>query len=129
VIIIKNNKRISKFQLEFLEKYHSNHTTHKIFVELNISEFIKIKEKETGIELDRLTKSRARNLFIDIYDSTYDKVFEVNGNQHYEFNTLFHKNMGDLDRQRLNDSIKKRVVEFFGCEFVEINQGNLREVR
>jgi hypothetical protein len=60
-------------------------------------------------------------LRFDTYDETVNKVFEINGSQHFEFNSFFHKDLGAFDRQQNNDGLKEKVCAFFDVEIVNIN--------
>lgn len=121
MIIYKTNNVISKFQQEFIDAYDKKYPTHKLIVELPLQDFFKMKEKSTGETYNELLKKRTQYLRIDVYDTTLDKAFELNGEQHDTFNSFFHKDVGILDIQKSNDRLKENALSFYGTKLVNIN--------
>ena len=50
---------------------------------------------------------RGKLLYLDFYIPMYKKAIEVHGQQHYAFNSQFHKHKLDFKRQQLNDTLKE----------------------
>ena len=50
-------------------------------------------------------------LYLDIYLPTINIALEIHGEQHYKFNTLFHKHKLDFVKQRRNDRLKREWCE------------------
>lgn len=105
----------------FITEYALIHNTHKIFVEFGVSDYIELKKKKTNLFLPPFLEKRAGRLTFDFYDSTTDTVFEVNGSQHYSFNPFFHRDIGNFDRQRSNDFLKRAICEFYETDIHFIN--------
>jgi hypothetical protein len=115
------NYHLSQFQTNFIDIYYAKYRTHKLFVEFPIIDFIKLKEKKFDKKLDPIHRKRVRKLRFDVYDYTVDRVFEISGEQHFEYNSLFHKDIGGLDRQKVNDYLKQEICNFFGTELFVIS--------
>jgi len=60
---------------------------------------------------DAPIKIGRKTLFIDIYLPRYNLAFEVNGEQHYEYNSFMHKNRYSFQQQKENDSLKRLYCE------------------
>lgn len=122
MLIYKTKNVLSKLQTNFINDYTSknNNRNHIIIIELSLKEFIDIKEKETTLEIDPILKKRVSNFRFDVYDKTVDTVFEIQGSQHYNFNSFFYSDSTMFDRQKGHDYLKKVVCDFFDVKFVEI---------
>jgi hypothetical protein len=120
MIIFVNKNKISNKHADFLEDYHKLHPTHKLYVEYDLFNFIDFKEKQLGKKIDPLIKKRVARLRFDIYDSTKDVVYEVDGQQHYKYTPHFHKSLADLDEQVIGDKLKEYVCEFFNVKLHRI---------
>ncbi len=48
-----------------------------------------------------------KTLFLDFYIPLYKKAIEVHGQQHFEFNSMFHTSKFEFKRQQLNDMLKE----------------------
>lgn len=68
---------------------------------------------------------RSKGLHFDFYDVTANKAYEVQGNQHNEFNPYFHQTLAGFDSQKLNDITKKAVCNEAGVELIEIPAGTV----
>ncbi len=120
MLIQKINKELSKFQSDFLDYYINKYPTHKLISEIRLEDFVNMKSKQLGLELDILLKKRVKNLSYDLYDTTLNRVYEIQGEQHYNYSCFYHKDIGSFDRQKINDSLKRMVCDFFNVEFIEI---------
>jgi len=127
MLIFKTKNIISKFQREFLDFYTEKYKTHKIFVEIPLIDYFWLKRKYEP-DLPKLMKKRCLNLRFDVYDSTTDIVYEVQGEQHNSFIHYFHKDIGSFDRQKTNDYLKKYVCDWFGTKLVEVKDKKFKEV-
>lgn len=61
-----------------------------------------------------------KTLFLDFWIEKYNRLYEIAGIQHYEFNTLFHNNKLDLFNQKRNDRLKQQWAEYNGFKLVEL---------
>tara|TARA_R110002051_G_scaffold32786_2_gene73918 strand:- start:29593 stop:30009 length:417 start_codon:yes stop_codon:yes gene_type:complete len=64
--------------------------------------------------------SRRETLFFDFYINTLKLVVEVHGQQHYQFNTLFHTSAQDFANQRKRDLRKQDWCEYNNITYVEL---------
>jgi hypothetical protein len=113
MIIYFSNKNVSSFQAEVIELLNKKYPTHRIFIEVPIQFIL------GGIEHD--LKKRVSRFHIDIYDTTNQIAYEVQGSQHDKYNKFFHGNINNYETSKINDSLKKRVLEDIGIELVYIN--------
>lgn len=121
-MLIRKSKNVMSTGAEsFIKNYEVDCTSHKIFIEFPVTDYLKLKEKQTGLEIAPLLKKRASRLTFDFYDHTIDEVFEVNGSQHSSFNSFFHKDIGNFDRQQSNDFLKTTICDFYKTKITFIN--------
>lgn len=64
--------------------------------------------------------SRHETLFFDFYINTLKLVVEVHGQQHYQFNTLFHTSAQDFANQKKRDLRKQDWCEYNNITYVEL---------
>ena len=64
--------------------------------------------------------TRTEKLFFDFYINTVKLVVEVHGQQHYKFNTLFHRSAQDFANQRKRDRRKAEWCEYNNITYVEL---------
>lgn len=96
---------------EIIKKLYPNND---IRLEYSVAKLLKrywIRHKITEEYQDQELLRKAKRLSIDIFDFTANIAFEVNGDQHYNYNNFFHKNLGCLDKQKMNDNIKKLICK------------------
>jgi hypothetical protein len=72
--------------------------------------------------LEEVMAPLARNekCFFDFYINTVKLVVEVHGQQHYNFNTLFHTSAQDFLNQRKRDSKKREWCEYNNITYIEL---------
>lgn len=71
--------------------------------------------EEVGIKL-----YRHKNAFLDFYVPSFSLVIEVHGEQHYKFNTLFHKTAKDFAMQKRRDEELQEWCELNNLIYVEL---------
>ena len=62
-----------------------------------------------------------KTLYLDFYVPTFKIGYEIQGQQHYKFTSMFHKSKADFMKQKKNDREK--------AEWCEINSINLIELK
>ncbi len=116
----KNASKTHKKLFSLIERVKPNH---KVFCEYSAKKLLLEYWEKHGIhywDRDSVLLVRSRSLHFDFYDETFGIVFEVQGEQHYKVNNFFHKNEGDLDQQKMNDSCKRTVCKTANIKLVEI---------
>ena len=58
--------------------------------------------------------------YLDFYINTIKLAIEVHGQQHYEFNSLFHTSAQDFANQKKKDRRKKEWCEYNNITYVEL---------
>lgn len=58
------------------------------------------------------------NLYLDFYLPLRKIAVEVNGEQHYSFNSMFHKTRQDFIRQKKRDAMKTEWCKINGIELI-----------
>lgn len=71
--------------------------------------------EEVGIPV-----TRNERLFLDFYINTLKLAIEVHGQQHYEFNSLFHTSAQDFLNQKKRDARKCEWCEYNNITYVEL---------
>lgn len=75
----------------------------------------------TSVILEEVpVKPRNTVQYFDFYINNIKLVIEVNGEQHYKFNTLYHASAQDFLRQRKNDQDKRDWCELNGITLIEL---------
>lgn len=64
--------------------------------------------------------TRRERAYFDFYINTLKLVVEVNGQQHYKFNSLFHSSAQDFANQKKKDRRKKEWCEYNNITHVEL---------
>lgn len=59
-------------------------------------------------------------LFLDFFIPLYHIIIEVHGEQHFEFNTFFHKNKAEFAKSQVRDQEKKNWAELNQFKFIEL---------
>ena len=70
-----------------------------------------------------------KRMFLDFFIPTYKLAVEVDGSQHSEFNSFFHKTQGDFDAQQIRDRNKHIKCQEAGIFLVRISEEELKELR
>lgn len=76
------------------------------------------------VELEyKVLKNEATQYYLpfDIYIPSVNTLIEIQGHQHYEFNTLFHKDESDFIYRQELDRLKKQWATSKGYRFIEID--------
>ncbi len=60
-------------------------------------------------------------LYADFFIPRIKLIVEINGQQHYSYNTFFHKNKLDFLRHKKRDLVKKRWCEINNFKYSELN--------
>lgn len=60
------------------------------------------------------------NLELDCYNAELRLACEYNGQQHYEYNSYFHRNRDHFQTQKYRDEMKKRICRDMGINFIEV---------
>jgi len=63
------------------------------------------------IQQDASIKVGRKTLFVDILLPRYNLAFEINGQQHYEYNSFMHGSRYGFQKKRENDSLKRMYCE------------------
>lgn len=63
-------------------------------------------------------KHRRGVLYLDFYIPQIKKAFEVHGQQHYEYNSFFHKNMADFLLAKAKDEDKIEWCKLNGIDLI-----------
>lgn len=73
---------------------------------------------------------KTRKLRFDVYDKTANLVIEMNGEQHYKYNSYFHgSDLSKFYDQVENDKYKKKLCNRLGIKFLEIRKFNSTVIR
>jgi len=64
--------------------------------------------------------TRNKNLYIDLFIPRLYLAVEVHGEQHYSFNSLFHKNKMQFLQQKNNDRLKKEWCKLNEIALIEL---------
>jgi hypothetical protein len=121
MIYYSTNYPISDFQKEVIDRLSYLYPTHSIFVEIPVDEYLKFKNKYDRGDIDSVLRKRVQNLRFDIYNSTLDTVYEIQGQQHHTYIPYFHSTQGDFDQQKRNDFLKKTICDLYNTTLIEIN--------
>tara|TARA_Y100000034_G_scaffold100098_1_gene123243 strand:- start:83 stop:478 length:396 start_codon:yes stop_codon:yes gene_type:complete len=62
-----------------------------------------------------------KTLYLDLYITPHNIAIEVQGQQHYKFNSHFHKTIFDFHQQQSNDQIKKIWCNKNGIELITLS--------
>lgn len=100
----KGPGRKSNLSLKILDIIVENTGNSSVIQEAKIY----IKQRRNG--------QRAKILYLDFYIPNFNLAIEVHGQQHYEYNSHFHKTNRDFFQQRRNDEDKT-----LWCELNSIN--------
>lgn len=65
---------------------------------------------------------KTKHLFLDIFIPDFNLAIEVDGSQHDEFNTFYHKDKHAFARQQLNDRTKEDWCEINGIVLVRLKE-------
>lgn len=68
-----------------------------------------------------------QRLEIDCYSKQYNLAIEVQGQQHYQHYTYFHKRVKDFKNIKYRDRIKKQIIKERNINFIEINLMKLKK--
>jgi hypothetical protein len=82
-----------------------------------------IKEKyPTLLVLEEVSLpiKRGLTLYFDFYLPLRKLAYEVHGEQHYKYNTMFHTTRQDFMKQRKNDALKVQWAEINGITVVTL---------
>jgi len=71
---------------------------------------------------DWLKTEEKNKLELDGYSENYQIAFEHHGNQHYSFNSWYHKSQYDFINQKKRDLYKKKLCEDHGVLLIEVPQ-------
>lgn len=69
--------------------------------------------------------SPGKTVFLDFLLPTLSLIVEVNGQQHYEQSSLFHKNEAEFLKQKKRDNEKGRWAEINGLTLVILPYNNI----
>lgn len=67
------------------------------------------------------------NFYLDFFIPSRKIVVEVHGEQHYEFNSFFHKTKLDFLKQKTSDKNKRSFCEYNGFSYVEFPYNESKE--
>lgn len=59
-----------------------------------------------------------KTLYIDFYIPLRKLAIEIHGEQHYKYNTMFHKSSADFLNQRINDRDKQAWCELNSIQYI-----------
>ena len=112
---------LSKRALAILEK---KSPLHKFAEEMTYYKIIDLFKATSYF--DPIFLSRTKSLFADIYDKTSRTIYEIDGQQHYKFNTHFHKTIGDFESQQRRDRMKREIAQTIGAELVIMTERDVK---
>ena len=64
---------------------------------------------------------KKKTLFFDFYIPSRRVAIEVNGEQHYKYNSKFHSSKADFIKQKKNDREKAEWCELNGIQLIELD--------
>jgi len=70
-----------------------------------------------------------QTIYFDFFIPLFKTFIEVQGQQHYEQNSLFHKNEADFLKQKKRDNDKVRWAELNGFTLIELPYDKIDEWR
>jgi hypothetical protein len=63
---------------------------------------------------------KSETLFVDFFIPLLSLIVEVQGNEHYEYNSFFHKSQSDFLKQQKRDAEKRLWAEINGFDLIEL---------
>lgn len=77
------------------------------------------------IVTEHYTPYRGNRLFFDFFIPELKLLVEVQGNQHFQFNSFFHSDKKDLTQQKFRDTLKTEWADEMGYKLLTLTEDEI----